>query len=64
MQDMDPGDGKILTYGIVAEALQGVALQLSANNYAAGEFQVWNRRWGYVGLGSVSMGTTAPAFLE
>lgn len=60
MQDIDAADGKMLTYGIVAEALQGVALQLSTNNYAAGEFQIWNGQWGYLGLGSIAMGTEAP----
>ncbi|KAI4248921.1 MAG: hypothetical protein L6R40_000933 [Gallowayella cf. fulva] len=29
LNDIDPGDGKVLVYGVVAEALQGVALQLS-----------------------------------
>ncbi|KAL8838994.1 MAG: hypothetical protein Q9170_001924 [Blastenia crenularia] len=57
MQDMDPSDGKMLTYGIVAEALQGIALQLSTNDYAAGSFQVWNRQGGHPGWGSISMGT-------
>ncbi|KAL8720459.1 MAG: hypothetical protein Q9225_002684 [Loekoesia sp. 1 TL-2023] len=57
MQDMDPSDGQILTYDIVAEALQGVALQLSTNNYAAGDFQVWNNQWGYLGWGSIGMGS-------
>ncbi|KAL9597743.1 MAG: hypothetical protein Q9219_004937 [cf. Caloplaca sp. 3 TL-2023] len=57
MQDLDPSDGKMLTYGIVAEALQGVALQLSTENYAAGEFQVWNKQRGYLGMGSIGMGS-------
>lgn len=57
MQDIDPSDGKMLTYGIVAEALQGIALQLSTDNYAAGDFQIWTRKWGYLGYGSIAMGT-------
>ncbi|KAL9593687.1 MAG: hypothetical protein Q9179_005747 [Wetmoreana sp. 5 TL-2023] len=62
LHDMDAQDGKMLTYGIVAEALQGVALQLGLDNTAAGIFQVWNRQWGYVGWGSIGMGaTTAPS---
>ena len=56
MQDIDPADGKMLTYGIVAEALQGVALQLSTDDYAAGDFQVWNKQWGYLGMGTIGMG--------
>ncbi|KAL8715512.1 MAG: hypothetical protein Q9220_000848 [cf. Caloplaca sp. 1 TL-2023] len=56
LHDIDPGDGKVLTYGIAAEALQGVMLQLSANSSAAAEFQVWNRKWGYLGWGSIGMG--------
>ncbi|KAL8733138.1 MAG: hypothetical protein Q9166_002330 [cf. Caloplaca sp. 2 TL-2023] len=57
----DMGDGKVLMYGVVAEALQGVALQLNQGTSAAGEFQVWNRQWGYMGWGSIGMGTMAPA---
>ncbi|KAL8689841.1 MAG: hypothetical protein Q9218_004573 [Villophora microphyllina] len=60
LHDMDVGDGKILTYGIVAEALQGVALQLSDKNTVGGEFQVWTRKWGYVGWGTIGMGSSAP----
>lgn len=59
LNDIDPGDGKVLVYGVVAEALQGVALQLSQGTSAAGEFQVWNQQWGYMGWGSAGMGTVA-----
>lgn len=60
LHDMDASDGNVLTYGIVAEALQGVALQLCVNNTVGGEFQVWQRKWGYVGWGSIGMGSSAP----
>lgn len=60
LRDMDPSDGKLLTYGIVAEALQGVTLQLNTKNYAAADFQVWSGQWGYVGWGSIGMGTGKP----
>lgn len=61
LHDMDAKDGAILTYGIVVEALQGVALQLSIKDTVAGVFQVWNRKWGYVGYGSIGMGTSNPS---
>ncbi|KAI4201633.1 MAG: hypothetical protein LQ350_003112 [Teloschistes chrysophthalmus] len=60
LHDMDAGDGKLLTYGIVAEALQGVALQLGVDNTVGGEFQVWQRKWGYVGWGSIGMDSSTP----
>ena len=55
LRDLSPRDGLIYTYGIAAEALQGVFLQISNNNTAAGNFQVHSKSLGYVGYGSIAM---------
>ncbi|KAL8678028.1 MAG: hypothetical protein Q9186_005597 [Xanthomendoza sp. 1 TL-2023] len=63
LRDMDKGDGKVLLYGVVVEALQGILLQMSEGTSAAADFQVFNTRWGYMGWGSIGVGATAPDVL-
>ncbi|KAL8816815.1 MAG: hypothetical protein Q9223_004242 [Gallowayella weberi] len=60
LRDMDKGDGKVLLYGVVVEALQGILLQMREGTSAAAEFQVFNTQWGYMGWGSIGFGAIPP----
>ncbi|KAL8806290.1 MAG: hypothetical protein Q9182_001437 [Xanthomendoza sp. 2 TL-2023] len=44
LRDMDKSDGKVLLFGVVVEALQGILLQLREGTSAGAEFQVFNTR--------------------
>lgn len=54
IQNQDEHD-HILTWGIIAEALSGVAIGLSNMTATSCQFDIYNGKWGHLGYGGLGM---------
>lgn len=54
MQNQDDKD-HILTWGIIVESLRAVALGLGNTTFTSAQFDVYSKKWGHLGYGSLGM---------